>query len=240
MLNNKKRIILVEDNVDLCDDLSFQLEQKGYHVDAVGDAIALDKKVANQDYTIAILDIGLPGEDGLSIAKRLRKQQPKLGIIMLTARGEIDTKLHGFKNGADVYLVKPVDWRELDAVIESLHRRIQPTEEEEESTWKLIEAATILMTPSGESISLTGMESLILTLLAKNAGIAITKAKLIKQVTGRRELSFDPRRLEVCMSRLRQKILNTDSSHSNNDNNIPFKSVRGVGYIFTQAILILG
>jgi len=232
---NKICIILVEDNIDLCDDLSFQLEQIGYCVDTVGNGSAMDQKMEKKDYSIAILDIGLPGEDGLSIAKRLKHQQPNLGVVMLTARGEIDTKLQGFENGADAYLVKPVDWRELSAVIESLFRRIQPNYLEQ-STWQLLESASILMTPQNDSISLTGMESKILTLLAENVGEAVTKKALIEYIDGRNTQDFDPRRLEVCVSRLRQKIFNTVDQTKRK--NAPFKSVRGIGYIFNQAIVV--
>ena len=240
MLPKDIHIILVEDNIDLCDDLSFQLKKNGYHIDAVHDAKAMDVNMAVQRYSIAILDIGLPGEDGLSIATRLRQQQPNLGIIMLTARGEIDTKVQSLTTGADSYLVKPVDWRELVAVIESLQRRIQGLESTEPK-WILKEAGRVLITPRGEKIPLTNMESEVMTLLAQHAGNSVPRDAFIKNTSKRAMYDFEPRRLEVCISRLKRKLmtaLNPQEKIELEKDDLPIKSVRGVGYVFTQLINI--
>ena len=234
-------ILLVEDNIDLCDDLCFQLKKNDYHLDAVHDAKTMDVKMAEQGYSIVILDIGLPGEDGLSIATRLRQHHPDLGIIMMTARGEIETKVQGLTTGADSYLVKPVDWRELAAVIESLQRRIQKSKPTKptKSTWLLKEAGRVLITPRSEKISLTSMEGQIMTLLAQHAETPVQRNVIIETVARRGHSEFDPRRLEVCISRLRQKLMAAFNAQGETElvkDNLPVKSVRGVGYIFTQSI----
>jgi len=238
MLSKNMRIILVEDNIDLCDDLCFQLNRNGYHIDAANDAQSMDRYMATQCYSIAILDIGLPGENGLSIATRLRQEQPKLGIILLTARGEINTKIQGLTTGADSYLVKPVDWRELAAVIESLHRRIQ-TSTPKINKWQLTQAGRELISPTGVIISLTSMEAIVMRLLTNNAGQTVSRNVIIDVIAGQKSNSYDPRRLEVGISRLRQKIVSkikesTDAELGNYT--MPIKSVRGVGYIFTQDV----
>src|SRR5690606_2100697 len=111
-------------NPDLLDELAFHLRRQGHGVAALPDGVALDAHLAGAEVDVLVLDLGLPGEDGLSIARRLRRTQPGIAIAMLTARGQLDDRLLGLNSGADIYLVKPVDMRELSAVVESLYRRV--------------------------------------------------------------------------------------------------------------------
>lgn len=234
------QIALVEDNADLRDDLQFQLSSQGLQVAALADGLALDHHLLSAPCDVAVLDIGLPGENGLSIAARLRQAYPAMGIIMLTARGEIDNRLDGYKQGADTYLVKPVDWRELLAQIHALKRRATvlsaPTRANE---WLLKQAGRELLTPQGRSISLTHMEGVVLKVLAQHAGQTVERDLLMSGVLGEQAHQLDPRRLEVCISRLRQKMLDAmDSSVTAQTDQLPLKTVRGAGYTFTQAISI--
>jgi len=234
------QIALVEDNADLRDDLQFQLSSQGLKVAALADAVALDRHLRKARCDIAILDIGLPGENGLSIAARLRQAYPSMGIIMLTARGELDSRLNGYKQGADIYLVKPVDWRELLAQIQALHRRVvvlaTPASSNE---WLLKQAGRELVTPQGRAISLTHMEGLVLKLLAKHAGQTVERALLMSELLGEQADQLDSHRLEVCISRLRQKMFDAiDANVGGQSHQLPLKTVRGAGYTFTQAIHI--
>lgn len=238
-------IALVEDNADLRDDLQFQLSSQGLQVAALEDAVALDQHLLSARCDVAVLDIGLPGENGLSIAARLRQACPAMGIIMLTARGEIDSRLDGYKQGADAYLVKPVDWRELLAQIHALHRRaavLATPAPAPADGWMLKQAGRELVTPQGRSISLTHMESGVLKVLAQHAGRTVERALLMSEMLGEQAYQLDPRRLEVCISRLRQKMLDAmDSSaglQSLQNDQLPLKTVRGAGYTFTQAISV--
>ena len=234
------QLVLVEDNADLRDDLQFQLSSQGLQVAALPDALALDNHLLSNRCDVAVLDIGLPGESGLSIAARLRQAYPAMGIIMLTARGELDSRLDGYKQGADTYLVKPVDWRELLAQIHALHRRagvLAPPALSD--AWMLKQAGRELVTPQGRSISLTHMESVVLTVLAQHAGQTVDRDVLMSEILGEQAYQLDPRRLEVCISRLRQKMLDAMESDVGIQNDqLPLKTVRGAGYTFTQPISI--
>lgn len=131
-------IVIVEDNNDLLDDLLFGLEHAGLNARGVTSATALDDLVGGGAFIpdLLILDIGLPGEDGHSIACRIRADQTALGIIMLTARSDTREKLKALDGGADHYLVKPVSIDELVAVIRALGRRI-PAADEPSEQWQL-------------------------------------------------------------------------------------------------------
>ncbi len=234
------RIAIVEDDRDLLESTLEYLTTLGYSAWGVGSAEAFYKRLAVDPIDVVVLDIGLPGENGLSIAARLRQAYPSMSIIMLTARGELDSRLHGYKQGADIYLVKPIDWRELLAQIHALHRRMvvltAPTPSNE---WVLKQAGRELVTPQGHSISLTHMESLVLNRLAQHAGQPVERALLMSEVLGEQAYQLDPRRLEVCISRLRQKMLAAMGDNNDiKDDQLPLKTVRGTGYIFTQAIHI--
>ena len=241
MTSSSLHILLVEDNLDLRDDFQFQLAACGFVVAAVGDAPALDRHLRNAPCDIAILDIGLPGENGLSIASRLRQAHPQMGIIMLTAYGELDMRLNGFERGADIYLVKPVDWRELAAQIRALQRRLPAVPPANASTWILKQAGRELVTPNRQSIALTHLEGQVLGLLAEHPGQTVARATLIAEIAGQQAHAFDPRRLEVCICRLRQKMLDADpSAPRRSADALPLKTARGVGYAFTQTIVVEG
>ncbi len=242
MKNQSLHVVLVEDNPDIRDEIQFQLSTCNIHVAALGDAIEFDHYIKKSPCNIAILDIGLPGEDGLSLAGRLHQSNPDMGIIMLTAQGELESRLTSFEKGADIYLVKPVDWRELVAQIKSLQRRLTISEQpDKEHGWLLSRSARELISPENILIPLTHMEGLILKTLAKNQGKTVNRQILIEVIQPKESHVFDPRRLEVCISRLRQKVidkLNASEVKNNCLIGFPLKTARGEGYIFTEQIEI--
>ena len=156
-----------------------------------------------------------------------------MGIVMLTARGDINDRVAGFGHGADIYLVKPADLRELSAVIHSLyqrnHRAIRP---ERQAFWQLDGQTSELVSPDGRAVLLTPREFLLMRALADAAPEPVTRAHLVGTM-GYRDFDFDYRRLETAMSRLRRKIEGDGDGSSS-----PLRSARSVGYVFVAPIRV--
>jgi len=226
-----KRIVVVEDNADLLDELLFHLGRRSdYAVTGVADGRGLDAHLREHGVDILILDLGLPGEDGLQIAERLR-HRPCLGIVMLTARGALEERITGLQTGADAYLVKPVNMGELTAVVDSLLRRL-PAPPEAESGWVFYPANWQLQAPGGTMLTLTAAEIRVIQALAASAGEPVSRHDLVA-VEGKDTLDFDFRRLESTMSRLRRKLESAMPSGES-----PLRAARGVGYAFVERISI--
>ncbi|NDY89570.1 response regulator transcription factor [Ideonella livida] len=225
------KVVLVEDNPDLSDELCFHLERQGFEVAAFSQGVALSRWLERHTPDVALLDIGLPGEDGLSIARRLRQAYPGLGIAMLTARGGVEDRIAGFQGGADIYLVKPVDFRELAAVVHSLWRRArQPEPPARPDTWQLDLQTSTLYPPQGERILLTPTEFQLMKSLMAAAPEPVRRGELAAAI-GHPEFDYDFRRLETLMSRLRRKIEQTLP-----DLPCPLRSARNVGYAFAAPL----
>jgi DNA-binding response OmpR family regulator len=197
------RVILVEDNDELRDDLLFQLQHMGFKVKGVPDATALDALLATEPGDIFVLDVNLPGEDGYSIARRLVDRQRR-GIIMLTASDGIDDKLRGFEQGADLYLVKPVDRRELAAYIKALSARITPPPPSG-SSWTLQQDKRLLIGPDGRTLTLTPQDLAAWQPLLEQPASTVGRDALIAALNIR-FLDFPEGRINTVMSRLRQKL----------------------------------
>lgn len=227
------RITVVEDNADLLDDVIFNLEREGFDVAGVGNGVELDASLAGRGCDVLVLDLGLPGEDGLSIARRLRHKRPAMGILMLTARSGTEERIAGLEGGADVYLGKPVDMRELAAAIKSLARRLGL---ERNQGWRLNTRQLRLHGPAGE-IALSGLECAILGTLADAEDHKASRRSLIEAL-GADYLAYDERRLETLISRLRRKLadcLATGAEAGSGGDN-PLRALRGQGYIFAAPL----
>lgn len=227
-------VALVEDNPDLREEVAFHLSRAGHAVTGLPDGLALDAHLASSPVDVLILDLGLPGEDGLAIAERLRRARPQLPIAMLTARGQVEDRVLGLKTGADIYLVKPVDMRELSAVVESLYRRLQRDPGPagslaDTALWRLDAYTMELRSPAQESVMLTPTEFSLLRELAQAAPEPVLRTRLAAAI-GHPEPDFDYRRLETAMSRLRKKI---DARCSEGG---ALRSARNVGYVFAAPI----
>lgn len=221
-------VALVEDHAPLREEIAFLLEHQGYRVSPCADGATLDTLLAVEGCDVVVLDVGLPGEDGFSIAERLRPIA-HLGIIMLTARSTLEDRVRGLRGGADAYLVKPVDSRELAAVIESVVRRL-PEPDEEADAWQLRAGGRRLLAPDGTIIELTHAEAALLNRLAADAPHPVPREELMKATVGA-PLGTDSRRLEVALSRLRMKIINRVP-----DIRSPLRAARGKGYAFVAPI----
>lgn len=197
------RVIVVEDNADLRDELEFQLQAAGFKVRGAPDGPALDALWSRERCDVLVLDINLPGEDGYSIARRFFDPQ-RLCIIMLTARDAIDDKTRGFADGADSYLVKPVDRRELAACIRALYRRVAPPEADA-LQWMLHAPARELVAPDGRKLHLTGTDVTVLSMLTAQPG-AIKGRSELAAALGIGYMETPDGRTNTIISRLRQKL----------------------------------
>ncbi len=238
------RIAIVEDEASLRADMVEYLKACGHHVTGCEDGRALDRELSGGAFDIIILDVNLPGEDGFSIAKRLREQS-EVGIIMLTARGLNVDRVVGLEIGADVYLVKPVELRELEAQIRTLARRLrvsapsathpvaatmqpkQPLHEE----WIYDQIAWALVAPAGGTVKLTANERTFMALLVERPGEPVSRADIFRAL-GKREWDAGDRSVDSMVRRLRSKgqdLLGTD---------LPIEAVHGTGYAFTAPVVV--
>jgi DNA-binding response OmpR family regulator len=219
-------VAVCEDDDDLRDILASGLPHFGFRVFGVGSAEHLDALLTNREIQLLILDIGLPGEDGYSVAKRLRLEHPSLGIIILTARGLVEERIRGLTLGADLYFVKPVDLGELSAAMVSLHRRIAHRHASAPQAWRLNRGKATLETPAGHSVELTAQELTMLDRLMVQPGVTLDRHALCEAL----EWPADERvehRLEGLISRLRKKVaLVSPEEH------LPIKARHGQGYAF--------
>jgi DNA-binding response OmpR family regulator len=228
-MNPPIRVIVVEDNDLLLDELLFQLEAQGFMARGAVDGPALDRLLAEAPADILVLDINLPGEDGFSLARRLR-DPARLGIIMQTARDAIDDKLRGLDGGADLYLVKPVDRRELAASIKAVYRRLPSAAPHNDlSGWRLLRERRALIAPDGRQLDLSPMELKILDWLRLEQGRTRSRRDLL-QLLGIDGLSASDGRVNTSLSRLRQKLCEFDSE-------LRIVSWRGQGYSYVGPLL---
>ena len=216
-------IVVVEDQLDLQEELVYFLCRIGHEAVGVSSGNALDLVMQQSQPDLLLLDIGLPGQDGIAIADRLR-HTPGLVIVMLTARSGAEDRIRSFEGGADSYLIKPVNYRELQAVLTRAEQRLHPKPAARPACWQLMRRERLLQSPLGASVSLTGSELCLLEVLVRQVGKAATRRQLIEAM-GFDFMTFDERRIEVKMSRLRKKI--RDATHVDD----LVKSEWGVGYV---------
>ena len=222
----KLKILIVEDEVLLRNALSKIFSRFGHDVQGVGDGIAMDAVLAHFSPDIIVLDINLPGEDGVSITRRIR-QTNSCGIVMITGRGKMDEKLEGYECGADVYFVKPFDPLELHAAILSLGRRLLPAKR---STWRYHAGRATLETPHGISVPLTGQQDVILKLLTTQPGASVSRLELLTAL-GHPDDECAYQRLETLLSRFRARVRAADPQSE-----LPVRARHNMTYAFLAEI----
>ena len=230
----KTKILVVDDDARLRELLNRYLTEQGYAVRAVHDATEMNRQLTRERYDLMILDLMLPGEDGLSVCRRLRGGGEKLPIIMLTAKGDDVDRIVGLEVGADDYLPKPFNPRELLARIKAVLRRRPPaappgapsTEPQvvEFGSFRFNLAARSLA-KSGQHISLTTGEFALLKVLVQHPRAPLSRDKLMELARGREFGAFD-RSIDVQVSRLR-KLIETDPAKPEY-----IQTVWGFGYVF--------
>src|SRR5919201_3036868 len=234
MAELKTRILIVDDDQRLRELLVRYLGGEGYEVKAVPDAQAMDKQLARDRYDLVVLDLMLPGEDGLAICRRLRGQTSAPAIIMLTAKGDDVHRIVGLEMGADDYLPKPFNPRELLARINAVLRRRAPAgppgapaASGELHRFGRFEfnLATRSLTREGKNVPLTTGEFSVLKVLVQHPRQPLSRDKLMELARGREYEVFD-RSIDVQISRLR-KIVEDDPAHPKH-----IQTVWGFGYVF--------
>ncbi len=234
MNQTKTRILVVDDDVRLRDLLNRYLTEQGYAVRVVADALEMNRYLARERYELMILDLMLPGEDGLSICRRLRGGGETLPIIMLTAKGDDVDRIVGLELGADDYLPKPFNPRELVARIQAVLRRQPPAAPPgtpggaaqviEFGEFRL-NLGTRTLSRNGENQSLTTGEFALLKVLVEHPRTPLSRDKLMELARGREFGAFD-RSIDVQISRLR-KIIEPDPAKP-----AFIQTVWGFGYVF--------
>lgn len=216
------KVAVVEDDPDLLEELNFNLSDEGLSVTPCADGQALDLELGRQVFDAVVLDLGLPRESGESIVRRLRRDRPRLGIVIVSARNMRHDRVGLMEDGADVYLSKPVDMRELALVIRALVRRLKP-ETEAAPVPTLRADRQQLQVPPDQTVDLTPNETVLLTRMARATGRMVSRRELIEAL-GAHYLAYDERRLEALVSRLRKKLLAAGLPSQ------ALIAVRGVGY----------
>lgn len=223
-------IIVVEDHDALRDVTVAALRVKGHHVTGVDSAEALAEMGNAMHVDIMVIDLNLPGEDGISLTSRLRASQPDIGIIMVTARSQLFEKMQGYESGADLYLTKPASLEELCAAIQALCRRIKPTAQLT-SALKIAPDKLTLSGARGE-VGLSANEAMMLVAFARAVGHQLEYWQLI-ELTHNPESDFSKASLEVQIVRLRKKLIEAGSDEK------PIKAIRNLGYQLCVGIQIV-
>lgn len=214
-------ILVVEDNEDLRDATMDALATQGHQVAGVDCAEAIPEQAGLADIDLMVIDVNLPGEDGLSIARRLRQTRPGIGIVMLTARNESIDKSAGYASGADIYLTKPASLEELSAAIQAIARRLRPQSLEIESL--LLNAGKLTLQGALGRVHLTQSEVATLVALACAPEQRLENWQLMEHLS-RKDTDYSKSALEVHIVRLRKKLQQADADAAT------IKSIRHFGY----------
>jgi two-component system, OmpR family, response regulator QseB len=217
------RILLAEDDLLLGDGLRAGLRQLGFHVDWVRDGNAAERELRAEPYAAAVLDLGLPGQDGLDVLAAVRRNGVKLPVLVLTARAAVPERIRGLDLGADDYVLKPVDLHELAARLRALVRRAHGQPQEELRVQDLaLDPAARKVSRGGEPVALSAREFDLLQVLMLNAGRVLSREQLEQQLySWGREVESNA--VEVHIHHLRRKLGSS-----------AIQTVRGVGYLLPR------
>jgi len=229
--HERPRLLVVDDDAELRELAEAYLSQQGFDVAAVADAMAMDARLADEKFDLLILDLMLPGEDGLSIAKRL-KGRIDIPIIMVSAQGEDVDRIIGLEVGADDYIAKPFNPRELLARIRAVLRRAKarPSTGERADVIRFgdfeLDLGAHRLTRRGEIVSLTSGEFDLLAILARHPNKVLDRDRILDLLTGAERSPFD-RSIDVRVTRLRGKLERDPSKP------VYIKTIWGKGYLFS-------
>jgi two-component system OmpR family response regulator len=231
------QILIVDDDRDISTLLAEYLEKNGYRAMIAGDGKAMAKALDETRIDLIVLDLNLPGEDGLTLCRNLRTRS-NVPVIMLTARGEPLDRILGLEMGADDYLPKPFEPRELFARIRSVLRRTQALPPNMQLSdpqhmhfagWTMDFTARHLINPDGVVVALSGAEFRLLKIFLDHANRVLSRDQLLNLTQGRDADPFD-RSIDLQISRLRQKL--GDDARSPQI----IKTVRNEGYVLATVV----
>ena len=230
----KNRILVIDDDIELCELLTDYLSREGFDVKTANHGEQGADQALAEDYALVVLDVMLPGMNGFDVLRKIRATS-KLPVIMLTARGDDVDRIVGLELGADDYLPKPFNPRELVARIRAIQRRTEvqsagPNKTSGQSSE--VSVGDILLSTvnrsvkrNGEPLELTSVEFTLLEVLLRQAGQVISREDLVEKALGRRLSAYD-RSIDVHVSALRKKLGHT---YGNSER---IKTVRGIGYLY--------
>jgi len=233
-------ILVVDDDSRIRQMLTRYFAQEGYQIAAAADGAAMREYLTTNRVDVVLLDVVMPGDDGLTLARQIRAHSD-VGIIMLTGRGEVMDRVVGLEVGADDYIAKPFHLREVLARVKSVVRRRKPTPEPAAPRqmqydevirfdgWLLDIGRRRLVAPKGDAVPLTTGEFDLLATLAKYPGRIFGRETLMDLTRGRTWEAYD-RTIDAQIARLRKKV------EGDPKNPALIKSVRGVGYVFTGKV----
>lgn len=233
-MTEAQQILIVEDDSDIREMVSEYLLEAGFGVTCVGNAAAMHGFVADHEVELVILDLKLPDDNGLNLVHALR-EKTGAAIIILTGSGEVIDRVVGLEMGADDYVTKPFELRELLARVRSVLRRMgdeKPVGKIDRvafSGWTLDLGARVLMSPGNEEVPLTTSDFNLLSAFVGSPNQVLTRDRLLDVVYGRKAGPFD-RSIDVQVGRLRRKIEPDSKSPQ------MIKTVRGAGYIFVAPV----
>lgn len=216
------RIIIVEDNEKLANAIAYRLRDRGHAADVLTDGAIAKDFLASEEADLVVLDINLPGMDGLELLRILRRRGDGTPVILLTARAETSERVEGLDAGADDYLVKPFEMDELEARIRALSRRRHLDYAAHEVIGQLVfDRTSRQLTALGQSIDVPRRELAILECLLERRGRLVSKSQLVAHVYGTGADVFDSA-IEPHISRLRRRLESYD---------VRIKTARGLGYM---------
>lgn len=226
------RILVIDDDVELGSLIAEYLQPEGFLVEAIYNGEQGLEKALEGEHSLVVLDVMLPGINGFEVLRRLR-QTSKIPVLLLTARGEDVDRIVGLEIGADDYLPKPFNPRELVARIRAILRRSKPADKDGAASEALrvgdieLDPASRTAHQNGKELELTSVEFNLLEVLLREAGNVVSRERLVDAVLGRKFSPFD-RSIDMHVSKVRRKLGDSDGGADH------IKTVRGVGYILTR------
>ena len=225
-------VAVVEDHDDLRELTVNALAQQGHRVVGLSCAEEVAERLQGQPIDVFVLDLNLPGEDGLSLAQRLRQAQPDVGLVMLSARTSLDERLQGYEGGADVYLCKPIEVAELCAAVAAVGRkRLAPVGggSVETPAWSLDLKQMRLSGPNNAAVRMTHGDATLLQALITAPGRRLQFWQMGEALEGRAD-ALSKSNIEVRVARLRKKIAQVDGPSN------AIQALRGEGYQLTVVV----
>ena len=227
MGKDKMKILIIEDDPELAMVLSSYLGKYGMEVTAVEDPYIGLSTLTQQDFDLVILDLTLPGMDGLEVVEKIREKS-EIPIIISSARDDITDKVIGMERGADDYMPKPYDPRELVTRIKTILRRTGASKKKEESIFDLDKEGRVIRF-RGIPLELTAAEFDVLAMLIQHMNAAVSREQLLYESEHIDDAS-SVKNIDVIISRIRHKIAKIDPDHTY------IRPVRGVGYLLTDKV----
>jgi two-component system, OmpR family, response regulator CpxR len=226
-------ILVIDDDIELCELLVEYLQPEGFDIETVGDSLQGIQRALSGDHSLVVLDVMLPRMNGFEVLRKIRSSS-RIPVLMLTARGDDVDRIVGLEMGADDYLPKPFNPRELVARLRAIHRRMQDTAHLQQDQLEdevltigdlILDTKTRIVKKEGQEVAITAAEFSLLHELLRLAGQVVSREELTEKVLRRKLAMFD-RSIDVHVSSLRKKLGATINGVER------IKTIRSVGYMY--------